>query len=469
MSIVLISAALLLVAIVVAARGRSNRRKERRSGELEQDMEPLRDEIDEYWGSSLPSSPAGVPLWEAEPPAAEAKGRSGAQQSRPALDRMKASSPAEQAVGDRACRLGLAFLRSLSTQNHGLPGLESARAAGLFEQALNLLQRRNPTRVFGHGAVLQKLEAHRYLLFEPMDERVYGVDSVLGQIHATVGDVSTLTVVVGLGPDRDCAESSFLQSLVKHFNVPPQSLFMLEEDEMFYTHEELEKNYAPPCLELSCLPESFFDEILTYAQDELDAGRPEATLRTIGRMAGALWERSQRGEFDPLLLAQALNLLGSANRAVLCLDEAITCFDTALQMLKHVQDYESVQIVECNLGTTLLHYGKSHPEVLTKATKHLQFATQLDPEDVVAWHALGEVFTVRYDFERRSSLLGRAEHAYGRALGFGRDRETQSALLRIEKLKKLARSAEFPAVSASGALELAHENELSSELKSVEK
>lgn len=361
----------------------------------------------------------------------------------PAVARRDRISLAEQTVGKAGCRLGAAYLTHLIESNFLPAGTRGSCTAEDLRDALRALRTGQPTRIVEHGAVLQRLGEDHVLYFDPLLRRVDHVQNLFHHVSCVVAKRSLHVVITGGDAEEDAELLAHIGPLVQQFSVPPTQLVVLQEDGTFHNHTEDQAHYVPAHIDAWHVPESFVTQMFTYAQERFDAGEPEAALRTLGPLAGPLWERIVGGVgFDRVLMAQVLNLLGLSNRLIGCLEEAVTCFDSALSLLRDVEAYQHLQVVEVNLGTTLLQHASAANEVepLRVATRHLQSAVRLDQDCAVAWQVLGEVFLTRHEMERSASMLARAEHAYTQAQRCDPRLDLTEPMATIAKLRELRRS-----------------------------
>src|SRR5690606_16423654 len=225
-------------------------------------------------------------------------------------------------------------------------------------------------------------------------------------------------------------------TIIERMRVRPENLLLLQDDGSVHNHLEERRHYVPTRLDMGQVPESFVEGLLIYAQERFDASDPEAVLRTVGPLAGGLWDRVHRlHDFDPGVLARVLNLLGAANRMVFCYEEAVACFESSLKLLKAIEAYDAMPIVQGNLGQTvaaLARQRNNDPEQLRLATRHLQAAIRLDAEDLDIQRALVNVYLVRYQVEGSRSLLSRAAHVLRQIVEQGGTEADQRLLTRIE-------------------------------------
>jgi len=141
-------------------------------------------------------------------------------------------------------------------------------------------------------------------------------------------------------------------------------------------------------------------------------------------------------DFDGVLLAEVLNLLGIVNRDVDAFQESVTCFEYAIRLLRDEGDPKDLQLVHKNLGETLLLIETPSSKDLVLATEQLRHAVQLDARDIESWHMLGQAYVARHRVDGDRSLLDRAEHALRRALDVApTDVVVQNAILEIEDLR----------------------------------
>ena len=343
-----------------------------------------------------------------------------------------------------ACDLGAGFIYDYAELGYHLPDSQKLISAEALNAAHTRLRERSPDLRFAHGAIGVLLGQRAGLLIEPLVASVRVPEQYAGELRRSFGD-RRVYLLHGCADGSDGTLTAHIRAVVKALDISPRHFFFFEPDGTSITCEEDQLNYAPARLDAANLPESFVDEMLSYAQARLNEGEPEAALRTLGPLAGPLWQRVvKHGGFDMMLLARVLNLLGAANRNVGSIDEASACFESALKLLKSAEDFESVQIVESNLGVTLLRRSNGNAELLLRASKHLKAAVQLDPDDTRSLRALADTYLTRYEVERSISLLSRAEHAYRQVAQMAPSEEVVALIDKVAKLKSLRRSAELP-------------------------
>ncbi|MDX9722012.1 MAG: hypothetical protein RBU37_14800 [Myxococcota bacterium] len=430
------------ILVVSRLRARSNRlvRRSKPRRELEELSSPVVDESEAYWGDALPDGLGGSTPLKAQPlpvPAREAKAlltpETQAQQPiREAMpEPLRKSAPAEKALGEVACTLGQQFFSYLLERNYFLPGMRGRCSRNALVHAQRALERRAPTLPLGHGAVMQRVGEGFAVLFEPLCEAVKNPDGVLEIISAAVRDAQLFVVMDASREQEVEGASAHISRLVSRLDISANQFFLLEEDGSFHSAFEDKKHFVPCHLDATHLPESFFAKMVSYAQERFDAIEPEAALRCVEPLLEPLWERSMDGHFDGLLLAQALNLLGTAQRMLEAHHAAAACFENALYLLKQAEEYDAIQVVETNLGVSLLTLGREQPDLLREATMHFQASVKLNPQDFLCWKRLGETYRLRYSMEGSVSMLARAEHAYRQALKLRNDQEVRLALEEI--------------------------------------
>ncbi len=405
------------------------------------------DEIDAYWGDALPQGFEAPRAQRPAPAAAKASAMTKdnlGRKAAPAPARVQAvqPAPAERAHGGRGAQLGADFLRWLMERNHLLPCARAFMTQADLKAAYKGLRQSAPHHTFGHGAIVHRVGQRGTLLVEPLLEVLSAPEALIEQITAAVGK-SDVYLVMGLPEQGNPKLTAHIGQIIKALGIAPTHFFLRQEDGSFATHTEERRDFVPARLDANHIPLDFFGQMMDYAYARLDDGDPEAVLRTIAPLTEPLWLRTQRDDFPASLMAQALNLTGMANRAVDCGEEAVTCFQAALKLLKDQEDYEAIKAVECNLGIAMANTYPKDIDALMQACRHLHNVLSLDDNDINAWLCLAEAYRTRYELQGSGmSVLARADYAYRRVMELAPTESVKQALQDIAALRQRATKAQ---------------------------
>ena len=318
-------------------------------------------------------------------------------------------------LGDTACELGVRYFDSVLSQ-HVMPRAAQALTNNTnIVIAKNALKATHPSAIFSHGAIAQRIGQNAVCLFEPLETPIADVENALSQIDDIM---QNRTIFVILSNLDECAPENMahIAPLCHRYGVAKTNIYIEQPDHSFINYIENARDYVPARIDANRMPPSFFTEIFDYAQDAYDRGDYEAVLRTIDPLIRPLLDRMRlNANFPPLLIAQALNLIGMTQREIGCDDRAVNAFEASLTILQQIEDYNAIKSVKANLGITL---ALSTPATLPKielAIRHLNEVTQLNPRDAEAWLFLANSYIEQFRFTNAKSLLGRALRAYDKS------------------------------------------------------
>lgn len=362
------------------------------------------DEIDAYWGSAQ-ASPVSAPVVQ-EDCTPKTAHRCAAVEQAPGGPRV---------LGDDARRLGIAYFQYL-LDNKVLPrGSVSLTNESNIIIAQNALRNKQQSATLSHSAVAQRIGHQALCIFEPLSMPVENVERAIECLAPLVSDKSTFFVL----ESTEFAEPECLNHIPKicaEFKIPQTHVFIRQTDGSFINYIEDIHNFAPSRLDPWQMPESFFSELLDYAQAAFDEGDSETVMRALAPLVEPLYERIQtRRDFAPILVAQALNLTGMTNRALEHEAQAVSCFEASYQILRKLEDYEAIKAVEANLGITLALMQTPTEATLNKAVHHLKDVTELNPKDDEAWLYLGHAYLKLYQLCHLGANLMRSKRAFAQA------------------------------------------------------
>lgn len=330
--------------------------------------------------------------------------------------RQKPNSPSRpRLLGDTACELGIRYFDSVLAQ-HMMPRAAQALTNNTnIVIAKNALKATHPSAIFSHGAVAQRIGQNAVCLFEPLETPIADIDNALSQIDDIMQN-RTLFVIISNLDECPPENMAHIGPLCRRYDVAKTNIYIEQPDHSFINYIENTRDYVPARIDVDQMPASFFSEIFDYAQDSFDRGDYEAVLRTVDPLIRPLLDRMrQRADFPPLLIAQALNLVGMTQREIGCDDRAVNAFEASLAILQQIEDYNAIKSVKANLGITL---ALSTPVTLPKielSIRHLNEVTQLNPRDAEAWLFLANSYIEQFKLTNAKSLLGRALRAYGKS------------------------------------------------------
>ena len=318
-------------------------------------------------------------------------------------------------LGDTACELGVRYFDSVLSQ-HVMPRAAQALTNNTnIVIAKNALKAAHPSAIFSHGAIAQRIGQNAVCLFEPLETPIADVENALSQIDDIM---QNRTIFVILSNLDECAPENMahIGPLCHRYGVAKTNIYIEQPDHSFINYIENARDYVPARIDANRMPPAFFTEIFDYAQDAYDRGDYEAVLRTIDPLIRPLIDRMRlNANFPPLLIAQALNLIGMTQREIGCDDRAVNAFEASLAILQQIEDYNAIKSVKANLGITL---ALSTPTTLPKielAIRHLNEVTQLNPRDAEAWLFLANSYIEQFRLTNAKSLLGRALRAYDKS------------------------------------------------------
>lgn len=318
-------------------------------------------------------------------------------------------------LGDTACELGVRYFDSVLSQ-HVMPRAAQALTNNTnIVIAKNALKAAHPSAIFSHGAIAQRIGQNAVCLFEPLETPIADVENALSQIDDIM---QNRTIFVILSNLDECAHENMahIGPLCHRYGVAKTNIYIEQPDHSFINYIENARDYVPARIDANRMPPAFFTEIFDYAQDAYDRGDYEAVLRTIDPLIRPLLDRMRlTANFPPLLIAQALNLIGMTQREIGCDDRAVNAFEASLAILQQIEDYNAIKSVKANLGITL---ALSTPTTLPKielAIRHLNEVTQLNPRDAEAWLFLANSYIEQFRLTNAKSLLGRALRAYDKS------------------------------------------------------
>ena len=318
-------------------------------------------------------------------------------------------------LGDTACELGVRYFDSVLSQ-HVMPRAAQALTNNTnIVIAKNALKAAHPSAIFSHGAIAQRIGQNAVCLFEPLETPIADVENALSQIDDIM---QNRTIFVILSNLDECAPENMahIGPLCHRYGVAKTNIYIEQPDHSFINYIENARDYVPARIDANRMPPAFFTEIFDYAQDAYDRGDYEAVLRTIDPLIRPLLDRMRlNANFPPLLIAQALNLIGMTQREIGCDDRAVNAFEASLAILQQIEDYNAIKSVKANLGITL---ALSTPTTLPKielAIRHLNEVTQLNPRDAEAWLFLANSYIEQFRLTNAKSLLGRALRAYDKS------------------------------------------------------
>lgn len=318
-------------------------------------------------------------------------------------------------LGDTACELGVRYFDSVLSQ-HVMPRAAQALTNNTnIVIAKNALKAAHPSAIFSHGAIAQRIGQNAVCLFEPLETPIADVENALSQIDDIM---QNRTIFVILSNLDECAPENMahIGPLCHRYGVAKTNIYIEQPDHSFINYIENARDYVPARIDANRMPPAFFTEIFDYAQDAYDRGDYEAVLRTIDPLIRPLLDRMRlTANFPPLLIAQALNLIGMTQREIGCDDRAVNAFEASLAILQQIEDYNAIKSVKANLGITL---ALSTPTTLPKielAIRHLNEVTQLNPRDAEAWLFLANSYIEQFRLTNAKSLLGRALRAYDKS------------------------------------------------------
>ena len=424
------------------------------------------DEIDLYWQGS---SPRGFEAWpETDALEQEASTRDDVSVATPLtaeapLETAPQGPPTPRRIPDTAARkLATHFLGHLINQHFMLPELSNVGPQA-FQALLSRLETEPADVTTAHGAIVARLAPQATLYIDPLLTSVEDAEAA-AEALTPVCEGTHLIVVLGQAPEPAEATTTAVSEISAHirpilhrFNVPPTHLFSLQDDGSYHNHLEDTQNFVPSRIDVACVPESFVQSILDYAIVRYDKGEPEAALRTLGPLAEGLWLRATESHsFDGFLLAQTLNLLGLSNRDAGTVEEAVTCFEHAIDLMRVDGDPQALQLIHRNLAETLTRLDDD-PRALASAAEHLRHAIHLDQRDVGAWLLLGQIYIQRHYLLGKRSMIERAKHAFRSGLKVApNDDALLQALKEACALAKTSTPSQRIALNAPAAPPLYH-------------
>ncbi len=327
--------------------------------------------------------------------------------------RSKPQPPARpRMLGDAACELGIRYFDSILAQRFMPRATQALTNNTNIIIAKNALKASHPSAIFSHGAVAQRIGQNAVCLFEPLQTPIVNLGKALAQID---GILSGKTIFVVLS-DLDACDPENLAHIgpiCKRYGVAKTNICIEQPDKSFINYIENARDYVPSRIDVGRMPASFFSEIFDYAQDAFDNGDFEAVLRTVEPLIRPLLTRMrQKSNFPPILVAQALNLIGMTQREIGCDDRAVNAFEASLAILQQIEDYNAIKSVKANLGIALALSTPVSQAKIEHAIRHLNEVTQLNPRDAEAWLFLANSYIEQFKFTNAKSLLGRALRAY---------------------------------------------------------
>lgn len=315
-------------------------------------------------------------------------------------------------LGDAACELGIRYFDSILAQRIMPRATQALTSNTNIVIAKNALKASHPSAIFSHGAVAQRIGQNAVCLFEPLQTPIVNLGKALSQIDGILNG-KTIFIVLSDLDACDPENLAHIGPICKRYGVAKTNICIEQPDKSFINYIENARDYVPSRIDVSRMPASFFSEIFDYAQEAFDNGDFEAVLRTVEPLIRPLLTRMrQKSNFPPLLVAQALNLVGMTQREIGCDDRAVNAFEASLAILQQIEDYNAIKSVKANLGIALaLSTPVSQPKI-ELAIRHLNEVTQLNPRDAEAWLFLANSYIEQFKFTNAKSLLGRALRAY---------------------------------------------------------
>lgn len=319
-------------------------------------------------------------------------------------------------LGDCARKLGLQYLQELIDHRVVPRGRVSATNESNLVIAQNALRAKTETHQFEHGAIAQTIGTRSVCIFEPLEKAITNVDRVIPGYKSAIQDKVAFFVLSNTA-NVPAEYLRHIRMVCKEFSIPQANIFIQQPDNSFVNYTEDSKNFVPARIDVSCMPESFFEQLLDYAHSAYDEGDNDTVLRVLGPLMDDLYARVQNDKrFSKLLAAQAFNLMGMTNRALDCDEFAVRCFETSLALLRVIEDYNAIKSVQANLGISYAIMRPITPLSLEQAVRHLNEVTQLNPYDDESWVYLGNSYLEQFKLcQQKTSLLHHALHAYERA------------------------------------------------------
>lgn len=336
-------------------------------------------------------------------------------------------------LGDSARELGIRYFDFLIA-NHVVPrGAKHLTSEANIVVAQNALKTSRQSATLSHGAVAQRIGERAVCLFEPLESNVQNIDKAL-ELLDEIFQNKTIFIVLSNTDIVDPEALTHISPICQKYHIPKTCLYIEQGDGTFINYLEDVNDFVPSRLNPFCMPQNFFSEMLDYAHNAYDEGDFEAVLRTVAPLIAPLCHRVRvMGNFPKILLAQALNLMGMTQRDIGNDNEAVDCFDTALNLLREIEDYEALKSVMANLGITLaLSKPVTQPKI-ELAIRRLTEVTQLNPRDDEAWLYLANSYLELYRLTSAQSLLKRALRAYDKAYDLAPTDEIASCMAALEK------------------------------------
>lgn len=318
-------------------------------------------------------------------------------------------------LGETACEMGIRYFDNILSKNT-LP-----RDAAMLTNNSNIIIAKNalktlhPSAILSHGGIAQRIGSNAVCLFDPLETPIVHLDKALEQMDALFDGKSIFLILANT--DLCSVEAlAHIGPICRRYSIAKTDIYIEQSDGSFYNYIENANDYVPSRLDPLQISQAFFTEIFDYAQTAYDSGDFDAVLRTLEPLVHPILQRiHSKGNFPPVLAAQALNLIGMTFREIGNDDRAINAFDASLSILQRIEDYNAIKAVKANLGITL---ALSQPTSLPKielAVRHLNEVTQLNPRDAEAWLFLANSYIEQFKFTNAHSLLGRALRAYKRS------------------------------------------------------